>query len=521
MGCCAVKNRSEGATKKIESEKVDTEQSQPVKLSKNIKDLNEIKDVEDTDRKKKTNKEICKTIKITPGMFIQFKDTRVESQYEFRQKLGEGPYGYVRLAIQKQTGHQRAIKSVEKRNFPKTFSEFKHEFEVLKSLDHPNIVKVYECFEDSSYLHIVTEYIPGGQLIDFIIKQKCLSESLATEIMRQIFSGIGYCHSHNIVHRDLQPENLLLENETSLTLKVIDFVTSSLVSCQNFAKFEKNPSFSAPEVLSNQIFDTGCDMWSCGVIMYLLLSGKLPFYGRNENEIKNRVAIGEYSLKVQGLSSASEEAKDLIRKLLQTDSKKRISAQNALAHPWFQKPQSAKIIETACLKSLSNFRFGQKFQQAINLFVTNNLISKEIIQKMSEQFRILDKNGDGKISKEELLTAYEKMMNADKARIEVEKIMDNIDFNESGFIDFSEFIAACVKAEEVINEVNLNMAFKVFDKDGSGKLAVQEIRELLGVGVNDQEVLDIILKEIDSNGDGEIDLQEFKNIMVKHIRNSL
>lgn len=517
MGCCAVNKRSEGPNKLIENEKVDTENSQTVKMNEKVRVRGEFENSARSETNL-TNKEKCRTIKISPAMFIQFKGQKVETEYEVRQKLGEGHYGYVRLAIHKQTGHQRAIKSIDKSIFPKTFLDFKQEFELLKSLDHPNIVKAYECFEDNTYIHIVTEYIPGGQLIDYIIQQQMVSESSSSEIMKQIFSGIGYCHSNNIIHRDLQPENLLLENGSSGAIKIIDFVASSLLSTQNPFNSKKNPSFSAPEVINNLFFDSSCDLWSCGVIMYLLLSGKLPFYGKNENDIKNRVVQGEYSLKIPGLSTVSEEARDLLRNLLQLDPTKRISAENALTHPWFQKAQSNKKIDLACLKNLSNFRFGQKFQQAISMFISSNLVSKEVVNKMNAEFRVLDKNGDGKLSKEELLSAYEKIMNAEKARLEVDKIMSNIDSNESGFIDYSEFISACMKAEEVLNEENLRMAFKIFDKDASGKLTVQEVKDLLGASVGNEEAINILLKEIDSDEDGEIDVKEFENVMFRHFR---
>ena len=517
MGCCAGNKRSEGPHKLIENEKVDTEQSQPAKMNEKVSLRGEMEDKE-RPQKNLTNKEKCRTIKISPALFIQFKGQKVETEYEIGKKLGEGHYGYVRLAINKQTGHKRAIKSIEKSIFPKTFLDFKQEFELLKSLDHPNIVKAYECFEDTTYIHIVTEYIPGGQLIDYIVQQQKVSESSSSEIMKQIFSGIGFCHSNNIVHGDLQPENLLLENGSSGAIKIIDFVSSSLLGTQNSGNNRKNSSFSAPEVIRNQLFDSSCDLWSCGVIMYLLLSGKLPFYGKNENDIRNRVVQGEYSLKIPGLLTVSEEARDLIRKLLQIDPKKRISAEDALAHPWFQKAESNKKIDLSCLKNLSNFRFGQKFQQAISMFISSNLLSKEAMNKMNAEFRVLDTNGDGKISKDELLSAYKKTMTADKARLEVDKIMSNIDSNESGFIDYSEFISACMKADEVLNEENLRMAFKIFDKDGSGKLKVEEVKELLGASVGDEEAITILLKEIDSDEDGEIDIKEFENVMFRHFR---
>ena len=524
MGCCAVK---QGKTSKmIEIEVLSTDQNRPVDLPKatnRIKDtsdcVNKAEKLESNEKGEvKRDKVKQNSLKITPSLFIQYNDKKLENDYTVLNKLGEGFYGYVRLALHKATKQERAVKSIEKFRFSiknTSSTNFYREFEILRKIDHPNILKAFECFEDKSYLHLVTEYIPGGYLIDYIITNRYFSEEMAANIMKQIFSSISYCHSLNITHRDLQPDNLLLLSSNPLTIKIIGFGNASLLS--NLVSLDSrfsNISFSAPEVLTHNSFDPTCDSWSCGVILFLLLTGKLPFYGRSESELKSRVIQADYSLKSPEWAQVSEPAKDLVRRLMSSNIQTRISIKDALNHTWIkQKTHSNQDILS--LKDLSNFRFAQKFQQAISMFIASNLVSKEFILKLNQEFRLLDQNGDGKISTDELLQAYLRVMDHGKAMVEVDKVMKSIDSNESGFIDYSEFVTACLKADVIANKDNLVLAFKRFDADGNGKLTPDELKQLLGAGLTEIEEVKKILEMVDSNGDGEIDLKEFQEIMFR------
>jgi calcium-dependent protein kinase len=250
------------------------------------------------------------------------------------------------------------------------------------------------------------------------------------------------------------------------------------------------------------------------VILFVLLTGKLPFYGKTEQDLRSRVVQGEFSIKSPSWAKISDEAKDLLRGLLRVDITKRLSIQEAMVHPWLQSGTQATF-DILNLKKLSNFRFGQKFQQAVSMFIASQLVSKETLVKLSVEFRNLDQDGDGKISREELLTAYSKIMNRTQALEEVDKVMKKIDLNESGFIDYSEFITACLKTETIANQENLVLAFERFDADGNGKLTVEELKKLLGSGLADLEEVQKIVKEVDLNGDGEIDLKEFQGMMFR------
>lgn len=462
---------------------------------------------------------VSQEIKVDPSLFIKKNDKQVNDNYKIDGKIGEGSNGYIRKATLLSTGEQRAIKSIEKSMISKNPADklkFFNEVEVLKKIDHPNILKVYEYYEDSTYFHMVTEYISGGQLFDKILQTNDLSEPTVVNLMRQIFSAIAYCHEHKIIHGDLQPENIMLDISS---LKIIDFGTSSLIGTSHYDLDYSNALFTAPEVLSGKGYNEKCDVWSCGVILYMLLSGKPPFFGKDQKIIEQRVVIGDYSLKSAEWKNVSESAKDLVKHTLEYLPEKRISAKEALEHKWMTEITSGVAsksqVDISALSNLQSFRQGQKFQQAVLTFIGSQIVSKESQAKMSENFRKIDTNGDGKISKDELLAVYLKTKNLEEANNEVAVIMDKVDTNNSGFIDYSEFMIACLEHEDIVNDHNLKIAFRAFDTDNSGKINIGELTELFEIGVKKQSYLTEILKGIDNNGDGEIDFAEFTQMMVR------
>lgn len=203
------------------------------------------------------------------------------------------------------------------------------EINILREMDHPNIVKLFEFYQDKKNYFIVTEMCTGGELFDQIIKRPYYSERDAAGVMKQVFSAVAYCHGQNIVHRDLKPENLLLESETSGTgamIKVIDFGTSQLYDSSKKMKQKfGTPYYIAPEILKGA-YDMKCDLWSCGVILYILISGRPPFDGKNDKQILQEVEKGKADFSGPLWQKVSPEALDILKKLLNKDTEKRISA---------------------------------------------------------------------------------------------------------------------------------------------------------------------------------------------------
>ncbi len=296
---------------------------------------------------------------------------------------------------------------------PKEMEMLKNEITILKDLDHPNIVKMYEFLEDEKRIYIVTEICKGGELFDEILTRSKFDEADAAIVMKQLLSAINYCHLKKIVHRDLKPENMLLEQDRDLEkIKIVDFGTSLVYDDQRDLDEKLGTAYYiAPEVIKKS-YNEKCDLWSCGVIMYILLSGEPPFNDpRADNDaIMKKVEIGKYDIEHGVWKSISKEGKDLVRKLLAYDPAERLSAEEALNHVWIADNASCdldtKSAENA-LANLQNFRADQKLKQAAFSYIASQLISKSEKERLAKIFKAIDSNGDGKLSKDEILNGYE------------------------------------------------------------------------------------------------------------------
>ena len=459
-------------------------------------------------------------IKAYPASFGLNVNSKLSSHYALGVKIGEGPHGFVRIGTHKVSNIKRAIKTLEKSaaRTEAEKSQFLNELEVLCQLDHPNLAQLHEYYEEDANYHLVTEYMPGGELFDHIIHNKSCSESVIAGFMKQILGTLAFIHGKGLVHRNIKPENLLLDrNHPEAIVKLIDFGTSVFMAKQKQRRGGGAVLYAAPEVFEKSGYDEKCDVWSCGVVLYVMLCGKPPFYGKTDQEVLSQVKTGKYSTSGPEWAVVSLSAIQLIDKMLEKKPKKRISAQDALKDPWLLKKTAAQLpapeANTLSLQNLRNFRMESKFQHIVTSFITANLLSKEEKTNLYLRFKELDLNNDGKLSAEELRAAYLKVLDKEDAEDEVRKVMESVDSNKSGFIDYSEFCTACSRKDRLINEENLLAAFRVFDIDQSGEITVAEVKEVLGVFGNDSHVIKLI-SQVDQNGDGVIDLSEFKQMML-------
>ena len=211
------------------------------------------------------------------------------------------------------------------------FQTIINEINLLKSLDHPNIMKIYEYFADEQQFYIVSEYCEGGELFDFIQSRGTMNETIIAKIFHQIMSALLYCHNHQIIHRDIKPEILLLKeqiesDDSDFDIKLIDFGASLQIDNKKKAnQVVGTPYYVAPEVLMGS-YDSKCDIWSAGVILYIMLCGYPPFYGDNDDEILQKVILGDYQMEGEEWDQVSQDAKDLIRKTICFDSRNRYNA---------------------------------------------------------------------------------------------------------------------------------------------------------------------------------------------------
>ena len=474
--------------------------------------------------------------KLTEGILIKQSKGVPEEFYDNIKTLGEGAFGLVYLGKHKISGVERAIKNINKDQANLTKEEERtliKEINILKTLDHPNIMKVYEYFNTPDCFSIVSELCTGGELFKKI-QNNILSENVGKYVMKQLLSAVAFCHKNGIIHRDLKPENILLEEEEEakkeyFTIKVIDFGTSGkMKKGQKYNEVIGTPFYIAPEVLNNN-YDEKCDMWSCGIILYVMLSGEPPFYGETDNEIYNEILHSDVRFDQKVWENISNEAKDLILKLLNKDHMKRSSAVEALQHPWIQNIDTEKInflsIETlnAIVINLYKYNAVQILQQASIAFIVHNLISRNMTKELRKCFIQFDTNGDGRLDKEELINGLKRVDTHENLEQEVDRVMNIIDVDGNGFIEYEEFLRASLDINKILTDENVKIVFQLFDANNTGKITPKELKRVMDINSADvsDEVWEQIINDIDLDRDGVISFWEFKQMLNKVKENTL
>jgi len=457
---------------------------------------------------------------INKGTFILENTGKVGDSYSIdKQKLGQGSYGFVSKCMNKFTGNSRAVKTISKAHM-KNIDRFKQEIEIMKMMDHPNIIKLFESFEDQRNIYLVMELCLGGELFDRIIELGHFSEVQAATVMQHIFRAIYYMHENKVTHRDLKPENFLFVSKEPLErtqLKIIDFGLACMFRAGSVLSTKAGtPYYVAPQVLVGA-YDHMADLWSCGVIMFVVLCGYPPFYGDTDADVLAKVRLGNFTFHSVDWKNVSDDAKQLIRMLLKMKPEDRCTAEQALNHVWVKNkaPRAQDIpLQSGVVDNLKGFRSQNKLKKAA-LHVIASQLSETQITALRDTFYALDTNGDGFLTAMELT---EGLYSAGFKEIppDLKQIMEEVDADGSGVIDYTEFIAATLDRKVYIEENVCWAAFRVFDRDGSGKISKEEIAHVLGdgdvraVGMKD---LAEVMQEIDTDGDGEIDFQEFMVMM--------
>ncbi len=460
-----------------------------------------------------------------------------EKIYLKTRLLGSGAFGEVWLVHHKDLDRDFAMKIIKKRkNRSNDEKEILNEIEILKKLDHPKILKVIDFYSTTKKYYIITEYCPEGELFNEIIKVGKFDEGQAAFIINQILKAVTYCHKMNIIHRDIKPENIMITNREKngcLQVKLIDFGTAKIFEKgvqEN--KYVGSSYYMAPEVIKRK-YDEKCDLWSIGVILYILLTGRPPFDGNDDEEILENVKKGVYDKWAYPFPLLSAHGKDLIFKLLQYDPKKRLSAEEAIEHPWFKtaefkKKDKVNTISPELAKELihnmTKYRSDNMLKCAVIAYLVHHITNTEECFEASKLFNKIDLNSDGKIEKHELIQGFEKYwgISKEEAKEKVDLIFANIDTDFNGFIEHEEFVRAAVNSSIFMSQNYLKFAFNYFDRDSSGDITFEEIKKRFTQNTkNTNSKVDKELKEIfdkiDINGDGSISFGEFckmmKNIM--------
>ena len=467
------------------------------------------------EKKGEVKEEIEESKGFNKEAFISQVEGKMQDKYEIIKELGSGAFSRCLQVKNKTTGNLYACKEIQKKKMS-DLEGFKHEINILIKLDHPNIIKLYEIYETEEFFYLIMELCSGGELFDRIISNiesgKPFTEEQAAVIFQQMMSAINYCHKNNIVHRDLKPENLLCLNQSpNSPIKVIDFGMSKICD-PNDIMFERvgTAYYIPPEVLEG-MYDEKCDVWSAGVILYILLCGYPCFNGETDEQIYRQIRKKKFDFPSPEWDNISDDAKNLIKKML-IDAVDRISAEEVLKDPWVLNlaPNAKKggIVQIN-ENQLKNYAASSKMRKAVLTYIASRLTQNEI-EELNKNFQEIDDNNDGKLTLEEIKQAVNKNKNINIEHIE--EIFKSIDTDGSGSIEYTEFISASLDKSLYLQKEKLKDAFGLFDVDHNGKISNVEIAKILGMDKRSKEINKIIEK-YDTNKDGEIDFDEFYQMM--------
>ncbi|XP_047967962.1 calcium-dependent protein kinase 26-like isoform X2 [Salvia hispanica] len=465
------------------------------------------------------------SIVMTRGMANQahfvmgHKTANIRDLYVLGHKLGQGQFGTTYLCTEIATGLQFACKSITKRKLisKEDVEDVRREIQIMHHLaGHKNIVTIKGAYEDTLYVHIVMELCNGGELFDRIIQRGHYTEQKAAELTKIVVGVVEACHSLGVMHRDLKPENFLLVNkDDDFSLKAIDFGLSVFFKPgQIFTDVVGSPYYVAPEVLLKH-YGPQADVWTAGVILYILLSGVPPFWAETQQGIFDAVLKGHIDFESDPWPLISESAKDLIRKMLCMHPADRATAHQVLSHPWISENGVApdRALDAAVLSRLKQFSAMNRLKK-MALRVIAESLSEEEIAGLREMFTAMDTDNSGAITFDELKAGLRKYGSTLKDT-EIRDLMDAADVDNSGTIDYGEFIAATMHLNKLEREEHLLAAFHYFDKDGSGYITFDELQQACEEQHMSDNFIEDIIKEVDQDNDGRIDYGEFVAMMTK------
>ena len=465
------------------------------------------------------------SLSVTSKLFINEIDFSPEKKYKIISNIGTGSFGNVFLAYNIYTQEKVAIKKIYKTLDIITEEEIINEIEILKKLNHPDIVKILEFYKTDQAYYIISEYCPCGEL--FQKAETHLSENQIAVIFKQILSGLCYLHSNNIVHRDLKLENILISDIEYVPITGEEYLDIKIIDFGNAKHFEKNVSdksivgstlYIAPETFMKKSGKES-DLWSAGVILYMLVVGCPPFGGESDKKILSNVQKGVYGKNYSRWKNASNEVKDLIEKLLISDPRKRLTANEALNHNFFIKSQSNALYYNVtkheilkCIQNLLSYEVNNKFEELVLAYIVHNMPNIEQTKIAIKIFKLVNTNGDGKLQKEEFRKNLLYFV-SEEYLINFDKIFSLLDSQNRGYIEYSEFLRACLDRKNIVTEENLKCAFSYFDKDNKGYFDEEQIKNFFKENKIKEQLYHLIFEEIDLNKNGKVDFEVFKSIM--------
>ncbi|CAO2827100.1 unnamed protein product [Amaranthus hypochondriacus] len=443
----------------------------------------------------------------------------IDEKYLVDRELGRGEFGVTYLCIDKDTRELLACKSISKRKLRTAvdIDDVRREVAIMKHLPKSSsIVSLKEACEDDNAVHLVMELCEGGELFDRIVARGHYTERAAAAVTRTIVEVVQLCHKHGVIHRDLKPENFLFANKKENSpLKAIDFGLSIFFQPgERFSEIVGSPYYMAPEVLKRN-YGPEIDIWSAGVILYILLCGVPPFWAESEQGVAQAILRGVIDFKRDPWPNISDSAKSLVRQMLEPDPKKRLTAKQVLEHSWLQNAKKAPNVPLGdVVKSrLKQFAMMNRFKRKA-LRVIAEFLSAEEVEDIKEMFKKIDTDDDGIVTVEELKAGLLKH-GSQLGESDVQMLIESVDTLGKGTLDYGEFLAVSLHLQKFANDEHLRKAFSYFDKDGNGYIEPEELQNaLMEEGLDDcSNVANDIFQEVDTDKDGKISFEEFVAMM--------
>ena len=553
-----------------EDQKIVTEPNNLTDSLSNSDDKDSYNEYETEDPNKNTEfSNDIENMKVKINDLVMDHQTSPWKYYKQLLTLGSGTYGTVKkVSLIKNPSNIRAMKIISKKNIIKGLehSKFIDEITILKKLDHPNIMKIYESFVDKDNFYIISDFCDQGDLLGKLEKLGKMNEIVVKFLMDQIFNAVAYLHSKNVLHGDIKLENILLytasknksrrftsinvdinqiyelrqeinSRSNSITKRSQNYVTDMMnyevklidFGCSKyFVKQHKHQKLSgiigsalycSPEVVDD-LYDEKSDEWSCGVLMYILLCGEAPFKGSTDEEIFAKIKKCKYNFDLKEFKNVSENCKDLIRKLLEPKKKKRIKASEALKHPFFTEffnPSEAmtEFKDLNILKKLIQYKKPiSKFHEAIHAFICNNFISKDEEKKLRALFRYIDQNDKNALTVDDFQRCF-KEIHISLNMKELNDILKLIDSNQNTIIEYQEFLRATCDRDSLLSKENLKNTFMALI-EGAEKnyIDANDIKKFIFHDIDIQD--DIFTEYLDQLGmkkDDKINFDQFCNML--------
>ncbi|GFY81380.1 calcium-dependent protein kinase 24 [Actinidia rufa] len=445
----------------------------------------------------------------------------VFTRYNFGNELGRGEFGVTYQCYDSFTGESVACKKISKSKLKTEIDveDVRREVEIMRNLpSHPNIVRFKDVYEDKDAVYLVMELCHGGELFDRIVSRGHYTERGAATTTKTIMEVVKVCHQHGVIHRDLKPENFLYANTTeNAPLKAIDFGLSIFFeSGDRFSEIVGSPYYMAPEVLKRN-YGQEVDVWSAGVILYILLCGVPPFWADTEEGIAQAIIKCEVDFKRDPWSKVSDDAKDLVKGMLDPNPYTRMTVEEVLAHCWIHNAHQVSNVSLGenVRSRIKQFSLMNKFKKKVLRVVADNL-PQEQIAGIKQMFHMMDTDKNGNLTFEELKDGLQ-MIGHPIADPDVQMLMDAADVDGNGMLNCEEFVTMSVHLKKIGGgDEQLRQAFQYFDKDGSGFIEIEELKQGLlddNLGPNNDKVIQDIIFDVDLDKDGRISYHEFATMM--------